>query len=159
MATGSYPWIPPIKGSDTRDCFVYRTIEDLNAIESCARRSKRSAVVGGGLLGLEAAGALKNLGIETHVIEFAPMLMAEQLDQMGGEQLRRKIESMGVRVHTSKTPLRLCRKVLKRVKPCVLPTAANWKSTLSSSLPVSVRAISWQPSVVWTLLRVGYRHK
>lgn len=59
-------------------------------------------MVGGGLLGLEAAGALKNLGVETHVIEFAPMLMAEQLDQMGGEQLRRKIESMGVRVHTSK---------------------------------------------------------
>lgn len=59
MATGSYPWIPPIKGSDTQDCFVYRTIEDLNAIESCARRSKRGAVVGGGLLGLEAAGALK----------------------------------------------------------------------------------------------------
>ena len=48
MATGSYPWIPPIKGSDTQDCFVYRTIEDLNAIESCARRSKRGAVVGGG---------------------------------------------------------------------------------------------------------------
>jgi len=102
MATGSYPWIPPIKGSETQDCFVYRTIEDLNAIESCARRSKRGAVVGGGLLGLEAAGALKNLGVETHVIEFAPMLMAEQLDHMGGEQLKRKIESMGVKVHTSK---------------------------------------------------------
>ena len=102
MATGSYPWIPPIKGADTQDCFVYRTIEDLNAIESCARRSKRGAVVGGGLLGLEAAGALKNLGVETHVIEFAPMLMAEQLDNMGGEQLKRKIESMGVKVHTSK---------------------------------------------------------
>ncbi|PMC26235.1 nitrite reductase (NAD(P)H), partial [Klebsiella aerogenes] len=55
MATGSYPWIPPIKGAETQDCFVYRTIEDLNAIESCARRSKRGAVVGGGLLGLEAA--------------------------------------------------------------------------------------------------------
>ncbi len=50
MATGSYPWIPPIKGAETQDCFVYRTIEDLNAIESCARRSKRGAVVGGGLL-------------------------------------------------------------------------------------------------------------
>lgn len=59
-------------------------------------------MVGGGLLGPEAAGALKSLGVETHVIEFAPMLMAEQLDHMGGEQLRRKIESMGVRVHTSK---------------------------------------------------------
>ena len=103
MATGSYPWIPPIKGSETRDCFVYRTIEDLNAIESCARRSKRGAVVGGGLLGPEAAGALKSLGVETHVIEFAPMLMAEQLDHMGGEQLRRKIESMGVRAHQQNT--------------------------------------------------------
>ncbi|WP_428944861.1 nitrite reductase large subunit NirB [Pantoea sp. FN060301] len=102
MATGSYPWIPPIKGANGQDCFVYRTIEDLNAIEACARRSKRGVVVGGGLLGLEAAGALKNLGVETHVIEFAPVLMAEQLDPMGGQQLRQKIERMGVRVHTSK---------------------------------------------------------
>ncbi|WP_158780934.1 nitrite reductase large subunit NirB [Pantoea sp. BAV 3049] len=102
LATGSYPWVPPIKGAEGQDCFVYRTIEDLNAIEACARRSKRGAVVGGGLLGLEAAGALKNLGIETHVIEFAPVLMAEQLDPMGGQQLRQKIERMGVFVHTSK---------------------------------------------------------
>jgi len=102
IATGSYPWVPPIAGSDGQDCFVYRTIEDLHAIEACARRSKRGAVVGGGLLGLEAAGALKNLGVETHVIEFAPGLMAEQLDVMGGNQLRQKIESMGVQVHTAK---------------------------------------------------------
>ncbi|BAN98882.1 nitrite reductase (NAD(P)H) subunit [Plautia stali symbiont] len=105
LATGSYPWIPPIAGAEGSDCFVYRTIrtiEDLNAIEACARRSKRGAVIGGGLLGLEAAGALKNLGIETHVIEFAPVLMAEQLDTQGGEQLRRKIEQMGVQVHTGK---------------------------------------------------------
>ncbi|MBT0385430.1 nitrite reductase large subunit NirB [Morganella morganii] len=102
IATGSYPWIPPIKGSDTRDCFVYRTIEDLNAIEACARRSRKGVVIGGGLLGLEAAGALKNLGIETHVIEFSPVLMAEQLDALGGEQLKQKIERMGVTVHTGK---------------------------------------------------------
>ncbi|WP_288443421.1 nitrite reductase large subunit NirB [uncultured Pantoea sp.] len=102
LATGSYPWIPPIAGAEGSDCFVYRTIEDLNAIEACARRSKRGAVIGGGLLGLEAAGALKNLGIETHVIEFAPVLMAEQLDTQGGAQLRRKIEQMGVQVHTGK---------------------------------------------------------
>lgn len=110
MATGSYPWIPSIKGADTQDCFVYRTIEDLNAIEACARRSKRGAVVGGGLLGLEAAGALKNLGVETHVIEFAPMLMAEQLDKMGGEQLRSKIERLGVQVHTNKNTLEIVQK-------------------------------------------------
>jgi nitrite reductase (NADH) large subunit len=102
IATGSYPWVPPIKGADGSDCFVYRTIEDLDAIQECAKRCQKGAVVGGGLLGLEAAGALKNLGIKTHVVEFAPVLMAEQLDVQGGEQLRRKIEEMGVGVHTSK---------------------------------------------------------
>ena len=102
IATGSYAWVPPIKGSDGADCFVYRTIEDLDAIRECAKQCQSGAVVGGGLLGLEAAGALKNLGIQTHVVEFAPVLMAEQLDAMGGDQLRRKIEEMGVGVHTSK---------------------------------------------------------
>lgn len=102
MATGSYPWVPTIKGNESQDCFVYRTIEDLNAIEATARRSKSGVVVGGGLLGLEAAGALKALGVETHVIEFAPVLMAEQLDQQGGQMLRQKIESIGVNVHTGK---------------------------------------------------------
>jgi nitrite reductase (NADH) large subunit len=102
IATGSYAWVPSIKGANGLNCFVYRTIEDLDAIAECASHCKTGAVVGGGLLGLEAAGALKNLGIQTHVVEFAPVLMAEQLDVMGGEQLRRKIESMGVSVHTSK---------------------------------------------------------
>ncbi|WP_256853254.1 nitrite reductase large subunit NirB [Pantoea sp. Fr+CA_20] len=102
FSTGSVPWIPPVAGAEGSDCFVYRTIEDLNAIEACSRRSQRGAVIGGGLLGLEAAGALKNLGVETHVIEFAPVLMAEQVDQQGGELLRHKIEQMGVQVHTGK---------------------------------------------------------
>ncbi|UJF17176.1 nitrite reductase large subunit NirB [Vibrio sp. SS-MA-C1-2] len=103
MATGSYPWIPPIKGRESQDCFVYRTIEDLKAIEATAKRSKSGVVIGGGLLGLEAAGALKALGVDTHVIEFAPVLMAEQLDAQGGAQLRAKIEKLGVQVHTSKS--------------------------------------------------------
>ncbi len=107
LATGSYPFVPPIKGNESKDCFVYRTIEDLKAIEACAKNSQRGAVVGGGLLGLEAAGALKALGIETHVVEFAPVLMAEQLDRQGGDQLRRKIERMGVQVHTSKNTLEI----------------------------------------------------
>ena len=102
MATGSYPWVPTIKGNESQDCFVYRTIEDLNAIHATAQHSKSGVVVGGGLLGLEAAGALKALGVETHVIEFAPVLMAEQLDQQGGQMLRQKIESIGVNVHTGK---------------------------------------------------------
>ncbi|QUM80616.1 nitrite reductase large subunit [Moritella sp. 5] len=107
MATGSTPWVPPIKGNESKDCFVYRTIEDLKTIEATAKRSKSGVVVGGGLLGLEAAGALKALGVETHVIEFSPVLMAEQLDREGGEQLRKKIEKLGVQVHTSKNTLEI----------------------------------------------------
>ncbi|MDW3189789.1 FAD-dependent oxidoreductase, partial [Vibrio sp. Vb0932] len=68
---------------------------------------KSGVVIGGGLLGLEAAGALKALGVETHVVEFAPKLMAEQLDLAGGNQLRQKIERMGVNVHTSKNTLEI----------------------------------------------------
>ncbi|WP_087017163.1 nitrite reductase large subunit NirB [Thaumasiovibrio subtropicus] len=107
LATGSFPFVPPIKGSENKDCFVYRTIEDLKAIEKAAKGSKVGTVVGGGLLGLEAAGALKALGVQTHVVEFAPVLMAEQLDLQGGLQLRRKIEQMGVQVHTSKNTLEI----------------------------------------------------
>ncbi|CAM4184234.1 nitrite reductase large subunit NirB [Vibrio agarivorans] len=102
LATGSYPFVPPIPGNDQAHCHVYRTIEDLDAIELSSKQSKSGVVVGGGLLGLEAANAIKNLGLETHVVEFAPRLMAVQLDEGGGALLRRKIESLGVTVHTEK---------------------------------------------------------
>ncbi|MDT9683044.1 nitrite reductase large subunit NirB [Streptomyces sp. TRM76323] len=100
LATGSYPFVPPVPGKDAKGCFVYRTIEDLLAIEEYARTSKTGAVVGGGLLGLEAAGALKGLGLETHVVEFAPRLMPVQVDEGGGAALLRTIEGMGLSVHT-----------------------------------------------------------
>ncbi|WP_127354927.1 nitrite reductase large subunit NirB [Actinacidiphila soli] len=100
LATGSYPFVPPVPGNDATGCFVYRTIEDLLAIEEYAMTSRTGAVVGGGLLGLEAAGALKGLGLATHVVEFAPRLMPVQVDEGGGEALRRTIEGMGVTVHT-----------------------------------------------------------
>lgn len=102
LATGSYPFVPPIPGNDQEHCLVYRTIDDLIAIENSARESKVGVVVGGGLLGLEAANALKEAGLETHVVEFAPQLMAVQLDETGGDVLRSKIESLGVTVHTQK---------------------------------------------------------
>lgn len=72
LATGSYPFVPPVPGKDATGCFVYRTIEDLLAIEEYAMTARTGAVVGGGLLGLEAAGALKGLGLDTHIVEFAP---------------------------------------------------------------------------------------
>ncbi|HUA24973.1 MAG TPA: nitrite reductase large subunit NirB [Steroidobacteraceae bacterium] len=102
LATGSYPFVPKIPGSDRPQCLVYRTIEDLEAIRSAAAVSRVGVVIGGGLLGLEAAKALQDLGLETHVVEFAPRLMAVQLDAGGGAMLRGKIEQLGVRVHTGK---------------------------------------------------------
>ena len=102
LATGSYPFVPPVPGHDRDRCLVYRTIDDLDAIAAAAEKSKIGTVVGGGLLGLEAAKALTDLGLETHVVEFAPRLMAVQLDDGGGAMLRHKIEELGVSVHTGK---------------------------------------------------------
>lgn len=102
IATGSRAFVPPIPGHDDAHCFVYRTLEDLDAISARARHSRRGVVIGGGLLGLEAANALRQLGLETHVVEFAPRLMAVQLDDGGAQMLRRKIEALGVQVHTAK---------------------------------------------------------
>ncbi|MEC4014745.1 nitrite reductase large subunit NirB [Streptomyces sp. H27-D2] len=99
LATGSYPFVPPVPGKDSEGCFVYRTIEDLLAIEEYAKGAATGAVVGGGLLGLEAAGALKGLGLDTHIVEFAPRLMPVQVDEGGGAALRRTVEGMGLTVH------------------------------------------------------------
>ena len=102
LATGSYPFVPSLPGAEWPDCFVYRAIEDLEAIRAAAGRARVGTVIGGGLLGLEAAKALHDLGLETHVVEFAPRLMAVQLDDSGGRLLRRKIEALGVSVHVSR---------------------------------------------------------
>ncbi|MGB1701761.1 MAG: nitrite reductase large subunit NirB [Cycloclasticus sp.] len=102
LATGSFPFVPPIPGHERENCFVYRTIDDLIDIKRAGEKSKVGVVVGGGLLGLEAAKALKDLGLKTHVVEFAPRLMAVQIDDGAGEVLRKKIEDLGVSVHTKK---------------------------------------------------------
>ena len=99
LATGSSPFVPPIAGRDRPGVFVYRTIEDVEAIREYAAHARVGAVLGGGLLGLEAAKALVDLGLETHVIEFAPRLMPRQLDSCGAEMLARSIRELGVHVH------------------------------------------------------------
>ena len=106
IATGSAPFVPPVPGHDLPNCFVYRTIDDLDAIKAAvaaarARNHGRSAgmVVGGGLLGLEAAHALRLLGISPHVVELAPRLMPLQVDEGGGHLLKRLIEDLDVTVH------------------------------------------------------------
>jgi nitrite reductase (NADH) large subunit len=102
LATGSYPFVPSIPGCYRPGCFVYRTIDDLDAIRNASVNAKSGVVIGGGLLGLEAAKALKDLGLETHVVEFAPRLMAVQIDDAGGSMLRGRIRNLGVGVHTAK---------------------------------------------------------
>ncbi|HLZ99490.1 MAG TPA: nitrite reductase large subunit NirB [Steroidobacteraceae bacterium] len=102
LATGSYPFVPKIPGHDRPGCFVYRTIDDLDAIRNASLKAKSGVVIGGGLLGLEAAKALKDLGLETHVVEFAPRLMAVQIDDAGGSMLLGRIRELGVGVHTAK---------------------------------------------------------
>ncbi|WP_338767542.1 nitrite reductase large subunit NirB [Massilia sp. METH4] len=102
MATGSYPFVPPIEGRERKDCFVYRTIEDLEGMAEAGKRLKTGVVIGGGLLGLECAKALRDMGLITHVVEFAPRLMAVQVDDGGGRILRNKIAELGVTVHTGK---------------------------------------------------------
>ena len=107
LATGSAPLVPPIDGREAQGCFVYRTVEDLEAIRAWAEQVETGVVIGGGLLGLEAAHALTRLGLETHVVEFAPRLMSMQIDEGGGEILRSKIEALGISVHTGKKTTRI----------------------------------------------------
>ncbi|UVK84391.1 nitrite reductase large subunit NirB [Pseudomonas sichuanensis] len=102
LATGSYPFVPPVEGCSGSARLVYRTLDDLDAIRSAASDARRGVVVGGGLLGLEAANALKSLGLEAHVVEFAPRLMPVQLDSDGGAALKAQIEALGVGVHLSR---------------------------------------------------------
>ncbi|MBR06347.1 MAG: nitrite reductase (NAD(P)H) [Rickettsiales bacterium] len=102
LATGSSAMVPPIKGVDKKGVFVYRTIEDLDQIISYAKNAKSGAVLGGGLLGLEAAKALMDLNLETKVIEFAPKLMPRQLDDAGSNMLKSKIESLGIEILLNK---------------------------------------------------------
>jgi len=100
LATGSVPFVPAIPGTDTPGVFVYRTIDDLEAIRMWAAGCRSGVVVGGGLLGLEAANALRILGVQATVVEFAPRLMPVQLDEGAAAVLQDRIEALGITVHT-----------------------------------------------------------
>jgi nitrite reductase (NADH) large subunit len=107
LATGSSAFVPPIKGSDKEGVFVYRTIEDLDAMMAYAKKIKKNgsteaAVLGGGLLGLEAANAVLGMGLNAHVVEFAPKLMPRQLDQAASNMLQAKIEELNIGIHLNK---------------------------------------------------------
>jgi nitrite reductase (NADH) large subunit len=99
LATGSSPFVPPVPGMDKEGVFVYRTIEDLQDLVEYSKGRKTAAVIGGGLLGLEAARAATDLGLKTEIIEFAPRLMPRQLDEAGSRHLVDKINALGLTVH------------------------------------------------------------
>lgn len=106
LATGSYAFVPPVPGHDLPQVHVYRTLDDLDAIRAGANTALATStpvgvVIGGGLLGLEAANALRGFGLTTHVLEMSPHLMANQLDEAGGVLLSRMIKSLGIEVHTA----------------------------------------------------------
>ncbi|WP_241385913.1 nitrite reductase large subunit NirB [Rhodococcus sp. CH91] len=104
LATGSYPFVPPVPGHDLPGCFVYRTLDDLDGIRAAADRAKSSGragvVIGGGLLGLEAANALRLLGVTPHVVEYNDRLMPAQVDEGGGRVLDRLVTDLGLVTHT-----------------------------------------------------------
>jgi len=104
MATGSGAFVPSIPGVEKDGVFVYRTIEDLELIQSFAKKAKKGAVLGGGLLGLEAAKALLDLGLEeAHVVEFAQRLMPRQIDEAGSRMLQSQLETLGLNIHLAKS--------------------------------------------------------
>jgi nitrite reductase (NADH) large subunit len=108
LATGSSAFVPPINGIEKEGVFVYRTIEDLDAIMAYAKKIKQkgateAAVLGGGLLGLEAAKAVRDLGLNPHVVEFAPRLMPRQLDKGASNLLQSKIEELNIGIHLNKS--------------------------------------------------------
>jgi nitrite reductase (NADH) large subunit len=109
LATGSQPRVPPLDGmtTDTGDLrpgvFVYRTMDDCVRMRAHARSGDAAVVLGGGLLGLEAAKVLSDAGLHVTVVHAARTLMNAQLDELGGEMLERQIESHGIFVRTGRT--------------------------------------------------------
>ena len=145
LATGSYAAVPPVPGKDLRGAFVYRTIDDVADLRACVEKRRgeldrpvRGAVVGGGLLGLEAAGALTALDVESTVVEFAPRLMPLQVDDGGGEALKRLIEALGVAVRTSTADLARSSATAARSRGWSSPRGPRSTST-SSIFAVGVR--------------------
>ena len=150
LATGSYPFVPPIPGREHPHCHVYRTIKDLDDILSTAQQPtvKKGVVVGGGLLGLEAAKALVTLGLDTYVVEFAPQLMGVQLDAAGGDILKRKIEALGVKVLTGKNTKAIIDNTLSDEASCHLTMQFADDTSLDTDMIVFSAGIRPQDGII-----------
>ncbi|HWB37220.1 MAG TPA: FAD-dependent oxidoreductase, partial [Rugosimonospora sp.] len=120
LATGAYPYVPPIPGAGLGGCFTYRTADDLTDLEAYALGRQHALVLGGGLLGLEAANALRLLGLRTHLVEQAPHLLTGHLDAGGAQVLRGQVEGLGIHVHTGRRVTRLTADATGAVRQAVL---------------------------------------
>ena len=149
LATGSSAFVPPVPGHDLPGTFVYRTIEDVEAIRRWAGGRAHGVVVGGGLLGLEAANALRHSGLATEVVEFAPRLMPAQVDEVGGELLRRRIEDHGLAVHTGTVVVSVVAGPDGRVEAVELAPAGDNSTPSTPSTPQATSALLSTEMVVF----------
>ncbi len=106
LATGSYAIMPPIEGIDKDGIFAFRTLDDTRALLGRARPGVRAVVIGGGLLGLEAARGLQVQGCDVTVVHLVDRLMERQLDGIGSYYLKEKMEALGVHVLLNKSTLK-----------------------------------------------------
>ena len=116
IATGSRAFVPPMPGTDLYGVFVFRTLDDCASIAKYAKNCKFAAVIGGGLLGLEAAKGLMTHGPAVNVIEMAPHLMAVQVDAAGGAILGKTVAGLGVAIHCNKSTAELLADEGRRVR-------------------------------------------
>ncbi|WP_433939426.1 nitrite reductase large subunit NirB [Paenibacillus lautus] len=107
LATGSSPFVPPIPGTDKEGVLSFRTVDDCTKMTEMSKVYTKAAVIGGGLLGLEAARGLLHLGMETHVVHNAPYIMNRQLDRTAANMLQRELESQGMRFHLAMDTTRI----------------------------------------------------
>lgn len=145
LATGSSAFVPPVPGRDLPGCFSYRTLADVEAMKSWAVGRAHGVVIGGGLLGLEAADALRSCGLATEVVELAPWLMPTQVDQTGGELLGRRIGELGLAVHTATTVVSVLAGAGGAVGAVELAPAAKPEATASLATEMVVFAAGIRP--------------
>jgi nitrite reductase (NADH) large subunit len=100
IATGSVPFIIPVPGADLPGVLSYRDLDDVNAMLLAAQSRAKAVVIGGGLLGLEAAAGLKERGMDVTVLHVMPTLMERQLDPAAGYLLQKAVEARGIKVMT-----------------------------------------------------------
>jgi len=107
LATGSSAFVPPINDINKDGVFVYRTFDDIDAIKKYIPKARKAVIIGGGLLGLEAAKAVLDDGLPASIVEFASRLMPRQLDLQGAEILKSKLEEFNLEILLNKSTERI----------------------------------------------------